>query len=215
MLPPTYLYGELHHNEAIKNLVDKTPHRGDGIDTQVKDMITGLNTKRESIELKKLEPKIEIINDNSKEVNVKDTRQITEDQIVENIVSEWGETLDTLIPTQIAYLESSKGLIITMSFESTKQTEEGANVMYQFTRKGTYGKDDNDVKGEDGEFTATEIIRIESKPKNKTDNNRGILELVGVEDSPISIDTSLPEKPLEGNEFELDGNKITIYRKKL
>lgn len=214
MLPPTYIYGELHHNEAIKNIVDKTPHRGDGVNTQVKDIITNLNTKRESIELKNLEPKIEIIK-KEPTVNVEDTRKITEDQIVENIIAEWGETLDTLVPTQITYLESSKGLLITMSFESTKQTEEGENVMYQFTRKGTYGKDDHDVKGGNGEFTATEIIRIESKPKNKPNNKGGILELVGVTENPIPLDNSLPERPLEDNEFELDGNKITVYRKKL
>lgn len=214
MLPHTHIFGELHHNQAIESIIRHAPHRGDGINTRLTEMITSLNKKKESIELKDLEPTIEIVQNNLSEVSVKDTRHITEDQIVEDIMSEWRETLDTLIPTHIAYLESSKGLLITMSFESTKQTEEGANVMYQFTRKGTYGKDDNDINDEQGEFSDTEIIRIESKPKNKP-NNGGVLELVGVADNPIPLDNSLPEKPLEDNEFELDGNKITIYRKKI
>lgn len=144
--------------------------------------------------------------------NIDGRISLTEKSVVDVICAEWGETPDTLIPTHIAKIDNSDGLLITESFESTF-TEAGGDILkivYQFTRKGTY---------DDTNMPSTEITRYEFTKIEHGNKGKGILEVIAPDGRPLQME--LPEDPakflLKPNQFVDEDNEsiVTYYKVKI
>lgn len=154
------------------------------------------------------EASIKYVKETEDKLDIEDSRLLTEDDIIQSIIEDGEETLDTLVRETITYLEKHNEMILVAKYKSIKPREEGIEVYYTFLRKGKLGLDEyGEIIG--SSKTRVERMEIRDKPKSG-----GIAELVSIIPGYYNIEGDKSER-LEKNEFRVGDQILKITEKEI